>query len=249
MRRAALAAYWAFGFPPPSQTSRIPPTVQYLFVQPPVGHPALPVSAPMGILYRSPPPASGYPRSAPKPHCGAISGLWPIGVYDPSIEVTSDEPDPRSGLQGWKAMEQNPDRSRRDEARYLFHAALLETILVMNGIAQFRIAGFLHRVDSAFDNISDNLFDPPPGITAQWPASEGWPQNVISDLVKEQSLRWPYSEAIELGIQWSGHETGWRANWMLERSTHRMILTAQVKRVTEALEKKLQELKKELKLH
>lgn len=157
-RRATLAAYWAFGFPP-SQTSRIPPTVQYLFVQTPVGHPALPATAPMDVLYRPPPPASGRPRPTPKPHGGAIFGLWPIGVYDPSIEVTSDEPDPRSGLQGWKKTEQNPYRSRREEARYLFHAALLETILVMNGLAQFRIAGFLHRVDSAFDNISDDQSD------------------------------------------------------------------------------------------
>ncbi|EKD02581.1 hypothetical protein A1Q2_03103 [Trichosporon asahii var. asahii CBS 8904] len=221
MRQASLVAYQQYRFcAPDTVPPNVPLPIARLFL-PPAVPPGTPIVSVMDALYVPNPQPPATRACAPTPHCGAISGLWPIDVYDSAaVDLTNAS---RIVTDEWWGTEDHPPRFRGDEAYVLFHAAVLETTIVFNALCLLRNKAFSRMSDEALSATFAN----PLGPLADWPDAGGWPRNEIADLVTEQSRRWRACEAIKLGIQWHGHLTGTRANWMLERPIRLMIDLAQ----------------------
>lgn len=201
MRRAALMAYQLAGFTPAPESFGVAPHhLARLFE-----------ATPEDTLDPAP-----WARRKHKPHCGALSGLWPIGVYDGA--ALDDEAEYEAALVRYAATapdEPQPVRYRAQEAWTLFHAMMIETVLVMRGLGRLIRQGQARLADPAWA-AHFGPHDP----HAEWPPNEGWPGNVVQDMVVERSRRsWPEIEAAKIDLPGQGAHPGPCANWMLSHGT------------------------------
>lgn len=110
----------------------------------------------MDALYLPAPLPPSSSARAPTPHCGAVSGVWPIGVYDPATLDDVDVPETKAARYDWsQATEGSPARRRREEARVLLHAAVLETLIVFDALSMLRFKAFRRRSNAALSATFD----------------------------------------------------------------------------------------------